>query len=1006
MTDNNDERHPNAYVIRKKGMSAIWIVPIIAMLFGIWLIIKAVSERGTFITVQFDNANGIVVGKTEVRYKGLPTGIVTGLEVSEDLKSVIVEIEMVASAKNMLTDKTLFWAVTADISFRGISGLETILSGDYINIQPDFLGEGSSRKTFIALSEPPILSETTPGLHINLQADKLGSLGRNSPVSYKQINVGHVSGYRFDNQTNKVNIKVFIEPEYAHLVKENSHFWNASGFELSGSLTSGVQVNTESLASIISGGIAFSDAKFEAALPQAKNGQQYQLFPNFQTAEMGHEIELTLQWNANIERDASIIYQGLRLGYIESFSSVDPISRKIIAIAKINPRAIPYLTTQTQFYVVSPQISLGGITHLSSLVKGAHISLRPSLKGESQNKFIVLNNKPAYSHDEPGLHLILKANHIESLAVGSGIFHKKQKVGSIQAINNKTADEFDVHIFIDEKYQQLINSDSHFWHVSGIKIKGGLQQFEIQANSLQSMLTGGIEFDLPNNPDAFQANNGDEFTLFNTKESALQRETFQLTTFSAKGLTANTRIMYRGEIAGSIHKLQRQQDKVTLTAGLLPEFAFLLKEQSQFWLVKPSISLSGLSDTDALFSGSYISVNAGQGEHHKTFQLLTKPPSKHISADGLQLSLQTPNGHSLNSGSPISYQGISIGQVDNISLDKTSNDVQINITIDDEYNHLITPFSRFYNTSGINISGSFNNFRVKTESADTILRGGISFYNPEQIPTDEAVKEGENFTLFEHFQKAKMAGIAIKIHFNDTTGLTENLSIKYQGQPIGMVTRIALDKESYGGSVYALLNDDGKKFALSGTKFWLTNTAISLDGDNDVSAILEGNFINVIPGNGDQQLSFLAEDLTPVLTELPYGLNIKLSTNTLGSIRVGNPVLYRQVKVGKVIGVALSSTADKVNIYINIAKRYRALINKKSKFWNTSGVTIDAGLFSGVNINSESIESLLAGGIAFATPDNIKDKNQQVIEQNHEFILHDDSQEQWLNWAPKILIRN
>ena len=1006
MTENNDERHPNAYIVRKKGMSAIWIVPIIAMVFGIWLIIKAVSERGTFITVQFDNASGIVVGKTEVRYKGLPTGIVTGLEVSEDLKSVIVEIEMVASAKNMLTDKTLFWAVTADISFRGISGLETILSGDYINIQPDFSGEGNARKTFIALSEPPILSEKTPGLHINLQADKLGSLGRNSPVSYKQINVGHVSGYYFDNQTNKVNIKVFIKPEYAHLVKENSHFWNASGFELSGSLTSGLQVNTESLASIVSGGIAFSDAKFEASLPQAKNGQQYQLFSNFQTAEMGHEIELTLQWNANLEQDASIIYQGLKLGYIESFSTIDPLTRKITAVAKINPRAIPYLTSETQFYVVSPQVSLGGITHLSGLIKGAHISLRPSLKGKPQNKFNVLNNKPAYSYDKPGLHVILQTNDIGSLAVGAGIFHKKQKVGSIQAISNNKANEFNVHIYIEEKHQQLIKSDSHFWHISGIKVKGGLQQFEIQANSLQSILSGGIEFDIPKNYDNTQVNNGDEFTLFDTKESALQRETFQLTTDSAKSLTTSTRIIYRGEVAGSIHKIQRQQNEITLTAGLLPDFAFLLKEQSQFWLVKPNISLSGLSDTDALFGGSYVSVNAGQGERHKTFELFTTPPIKHLSASGLQLSLQSKDSNSVNSGSPISYQGISIGQVDNASIDEASGGVKINITIDDEYKHLVTPYSRFYNASGISISGGLNNFRVQTESVDTILRGGISFYNPEKTPTDEKVKEGENFALFDDIQQAEMAGIAIKIHFNDTTGLTENLSIKHQGQSIGVVTHIVLDEENYGGNVYALLNDYGKKFALAGTKFWLANTAISLDGDNDVSAILAGNFINVIPGDGKPQLSFQAEDITPVLTKLPYGLNIKLTANTLGSIRIGNPVLYRQVKVGKVIGVGLSSTADHVNIYINIAKRYSNLVNAQSKFWNSSGVSIDAGLFSGVSITSESIESLLAGGIAFATPDNTKGENQQIIKQHHEFILYDESQEQWLNWAPKITISN
>ena len=106
------------------------------------------------------------------------------------------------------------------------------------------------------------------------------------------------------------------------------------------------------------------------------------------------------------------------------------------------------------------------------------------------------------------------------------------------------------------------------------------------------------------------------------------------------------------------------------------------------------------------------------------------------------------------------------------------------------------------------------------------------------------------------------------------------------------------------------------------------------------------------------------------------------------------------------IGVGLSSTANKVNIYINIAKPYDTLVNTQSKFWNTSGFKIDAGLFSGVSINSESIESLLSGGIAFATPE-VKNKSESlIIDQHHEFQLHDDSQENWLKWAPKILINH
>ena len=136
---------------------------------------------------------------------------------------------------------------------------------------------------------------------------------------------------------------------------------------------------------------------------------------------------------------------------------------------------------------------------------------------------------------------------------------------------------------------------------------------------------------------------------------------------------------------------------------------------------------------------------------------------------------------------------------------------------------------------------------------------------------------------------------------------------------------------------------------------------------------------------------------------MPYGLNIKLVAKRLGSVRAGNPVLYRQVKIGEVIGIDLSPTADTVDIFINIAKRYIPLVNNGSKFWNTSGVNIEASIFSGVNIDSESIESIIAGGIAFASPEidsSDTDEQMQVIS----FPLHQELDEDWLEWQPKITI--
>ena len=138
------------------------------------------------------------------------------------------------------------------------------------------------------------------------------------------------------------------------------------------------------------------------------------------------------------------------------------------------------------------------------------------------------------------------------------------------------------------------------------------------------------------------------------------------------------------------------------------------------------------------------------------------------------------------------------------------------------------------------------------------------------------------------------------------------------------------------------------------------------------------------------------------MNSLSSGLNLSLSAKSLGSVRTGNPVLYRQVKVGKVIGVDLSPTADTVNIYINIFDRYAPLVSQQSKFWNTSGIRIDAGVFSGVSIDAESIETLLSGGIAFATPEVDANKAFQAAEQGRFFKLAPDVNEEWQTWQPKI----
>ena len=1001
----------SAEVVSQQGLSIIWLIPLIALIFGGWLGLKAISEKGTFITIEFENGSGIVPKKTEVRYKGLITGIVNKVVPSDDLQSVIAEVEMIKSFADYLTENTQFWLVSADISLQGVSGLDTLLSGSYINILPDTNKKSKSQDHFVALNEAPQLDMETPGLHLTLQANVLGSISEDSPISFKEIPIGYVTGYHYVENSQLININIFIEQEYAHLIKENSLFWNRSGIQFSASLASGVKVNTGSLGSILGGGIAVDTLSYQEKSPSAKNGHTFPLHADFQSAEMGHSIELTLDWDSGINHNASILYQGLTIGTVESITKIDPKTRKITAKAKVNPRVVPYLTEQSQFYLVSPHIDLSGVSNATTLITGTYISIRPSLQGEPTNHFSVFNTKPPYLYNEPGLHLILESNNRHSLQVGNKIYVKQQAIGTVQAVDTVGSEQHLIHIHIEEKYQHYVSSTSRFYNNSGFNLNASLLSVNLETESLQSILTGGISIvNIDNAYEDQPIQNGDRFNLFASKKIAEQRISFTLVVSAKEQVNTNTRVLHRGEEIGAIHKIEVVGDQRKLFLGLLPKYKKILRKDTQFWLAKSSLTLSGAADTDALLGGSYITFNLNnENEAYQTdFVLFPSPPAKYASASGLQLRLETDNANVASAGSHISYRGVVVGQVDNVTLNKNTDKVRVNITIDDEYKSLIRPDTRFYNASGVLLTGGLSGLVVKTESIDAILRGGISFYNPESSEKQESpVKELTHFELFDHLEKAKNAGLAISIHFHHFKGLKVGTNVIYQDQKVGSITRMQFNDDGKSATALILLNDTGAKFAKKGTQFWIEEPEIGLVGSKNVGALLDGAFIAMLPNfNVDvQETLFEALTLPPTVKQMPHGLNIKLITQRLGSIRIGNPILYRQVKVGEVIGIDLSSTADTVNIYINIAKRYAPLVNSGSKFWNTSGINIEAGIFSGITIDSESIESLISGGIAFASPELINDiKNENKF--TNSFPLYQEMKPEWLKWQPKILIED
>jgi len=234
--------------------SAVWIVPVVAAIVAGYLVYNRVHEYGPKITIRFKDAGGLKIGQTPVRYRGVQVGEVTGVDLSEDRQHALVTVRLRRSGVSVAREGTVFWIVRPEVGIGNITGLGTVITGPQIEVLP---GAGKAASEFLGRENPPVALERN-GLKIVLLTGHLGSLKPGSPVSYRGIEVGAVQDFRLGADASTVNIHVFIRQRYAKLVRKGSKFWNVSGVEIQGGLFRGLEINVESLMSLVAGGIAFA----------------------------------------------------------------------------------------------------------------------------------------------------------------------------------------------------------------------------------------------------------------------------------------------------------------------------------------------------------------------------------------------------------------------------------------------------------------------------------------------------------------------------------------------------------------------------------------------------------------------------------------------------------------------------------------------------------------------------------------------------------------------------
>lgn len=238
---------------RRRGISPIWVIPIVAALVAATLAYEAIQSRGLKVIVVFESAEGLVAGKSKVKYRQVEIGTVDLVRI-RDLEHVEVHCSLDQRARSHLTESARWWVVRPRVGRGGISGLGTLLTGAYLTFQPGKEGDKKQRE-FVGLEEPPL--ETPVGLTLMLETGSLGGVALGDPIYYRGLTVGSVLSHALSKDGSKVRIRVNVEPLYAHLVRSNSVFWNAGGITADLGLR-GLHVHAESLSALVAGGVAFA----------------------------------------------------------------------------------------------------------------------------------------------------------------------------------------------------------------------------------------------------------------------------------------------------------------------------------------------------------------------------------------------------------------------------------------------------------------------------------------------------------------------------------------------------------------------------------------------------------------------------------------------------------------------------------------------------------------------------------------------------------------------------
>jgi len=512
-----------------RGFAFFWLVPVAAVALTAYLFYETIQSEGKDLEITFTSAKGLVVDKTELHYHGVKIGVVKHIELSPDFKSVIVHAQLEHSANSLATEDP-------QISLNGVSGLDTLISGNYIEVQSS--GTGKPETHFQGLNHPAGRDPSSPDTFLRLVADRMPTVGVGSPILFRQMTVGEVDDLNFDVDKHQAVIDIQIYKEYAGLVRQQTRFWNSSGLDVTMGL-SGVTVRSGALDSVLFGSISLGITdSLLATSPPAADGAEFQLFDSVEQM-ITHEAEtinksdigvgvvlsLKLDESQGITPNATELrYRGLKVGEVVSVQ-LAPDLNGVVAKVLLPPKFQGLARANSRISLVWPQVQIKAVSRIQvppDVVQGAYLRIEPG-DGAPCTDFAVTQTLDDTFHAMDGMPIVLKARQVGKLASGSPIYYRGVAVGQIQS-SSLASDGGTVllHAVVASEYSPLIRANTKFWNCSGISTSLSLMGgFQAKSESMTSVLEGGVAFATPDNAQmGARAGAGASFDLADKSEDA------------------------------------------------------------------------------------------------------------------------------------------------------------------------------------------------------------------------------------------------------------------------------------------------------------------------------------------------------------------------------------------------------------------------------------------------------------------------------------------------------